>query len=156
MITVHFNRQTGTARSPAFEGFGGDFIAFGSDPYFDVARMMKDSGLSDDEAVFVDERDVACMTVRSFDSARAGIGHRFRKPQPDGSMSHAGGTGDEQPNARRTEPRLRAGIGPHKVIEMGVPDGNLSALRQQKGVAARRDVQASSSPFRTGPDDRSR
>lgn len=63
MISIHFNRQTNTARRATSDGW--DYFATGTDPYFDVARAMTDLGEPDGPAVFVDERGVACMTVRS-------------------------------------------------------------------------------------------
>ena len=67
-ITIHFNRTLGTASYASFDGWGGDFRAFGGDPYFDVIRELIDAGEPDTDAVFVDERGVACLTVRSIHS----------------------------------------------------------------------------------------
>lgn len=62
---ILFSRATDTASYPAFDGWGGDYTARGSGPYFAIARQMTDAGEPDGPAVFVDERGVACMTVRS-------------------------------------------------------------------------------------------
>lgn len=65
MIRIHFSRKTDIASHPSFEGFGGDFTARSSDPYFDVIRQMVDAGWPDDCAVFIDERDTACLETKS-------------------------------------------------------------------------------------------
>lgn len=64
MILITFSRATSTARH-AMPANVADYVAQGSDPYFTVARAMLDAGLPDAPAVFVDERGVACLTVRS-------------------------------------------------------------------------------------------
>lgn len=66
--TIAFSRSTSTASHPGFEGFGGDYTASCADPYFQICRLMTDAGEPDGPAVFVDERGMACMTVRSFHS----------------------------------------------------------------------------------------
>lgn len=68
MILIHFDRVAGTATYPGFDGWGGDFRATGSDAYFDVVRALVDAGEPDGPATFVDERGLACMTVRSIRS----------------------------------------------------------------------------------------
>lgn len=67
MITIPFSRATKTARF-AMPAQHADFFTFGVDPYFDVARAMTDAGMPDGPAVFVDERGMACLTVRSLHS----------------------------------------------------------------------------------------
>lgn len=65
MIRIHFSRQTDIASYPSFEGFGGDFTARSSDPYFDVIRQMVNAGWPDGPARFVDERGMACLETNS-------------------------------------------------------------------------------------------
>jgi|SRR5579872_2769787 len=65
MLTIRFDRIAGVAWHPGFDGWGGDFRATGGDAYFDVVRQMVDAGEPDTNAVFVDERGIACLTVRS-------------------------------------------------------------------------------------------
>lgn len=72
MITIHFDRQTGTAQ---YRGFA----ASGSDPYFDVVRQMLDAGEADSEATFIDERGVRCLTTRSIHACA----RRYRPTEAD-------------------------------------------------------------------------
>lgn len=65
MITIHFSRATNVARH-VMPANVADYVAQGPDPYFMIARAMLDAGHPDAPAVFVDERGVACLTVRSF------------------------------------------------------------------------------------------
>ena len=65
---IIFSRRDKNAVHPGFVGFGGDFVGRGEDPYFDVCRAMKDAGMPDAPVIFVDERGMACLTVRSLHS----------------------------------------------------------------------------------------
>lgn len=67
MITVNFSRADNTARH-VMPTDHADYVAHGADPYFAVCRNMLDAGEPDDDAVFVDERGMACLTVRSIHS----------------------------------------------------------------------------------------
>jgi hypothetical protein len=64
-IEITFNRAAGGARSPGFDGFGGDWFAPGTDAFFDVMRDMVDAGMADDDCRVTDERGMACFTFRS-------------------------------------------------------------------------------------------
>lgn len=68
MITITFSRLANTASAPSFDGFGGDFHAQCADPYFQICRLMTDAGTPDGPAVFIDERGMACLTVKSLHS----------------------------------------------------------------------------------------
>lgn len=67
MITIHFSRPLDTARHVMPPNVG-DYFHEGADAIFTVCRHMTDAGEPDGPAVFVDERGMACMTVRSFHS----------------------------------------------------------------------------------------
>jgi len=64
---IHFSRQTNRAVYPMPPDVA-DYAHRGPDPYFAVARNMLDAGVPDGPAVFVDERGMACLTVRSLHS----------------------------------------------------------------------------------------
>ena len=72
MITIHFNRQAGTAR---YRGFA----ASGSDPYFDVVRQMLDADYPDTPATFTDERGMACLITSSIHACA----RRYRPTEAD-------------------------------------------------------------------------
>lgn len=61
MIRIEFDRM---AEHASFRGYR----THGGDPYFDMCRTLVTRQWPDDEAVFVDERGMACITVRSFHS----------------------------------------------------------------------------------------
>jgi hypothetical protein len=63
MITIDFNRQTGTAT------YRGMAIHGESDPQFSICRELTDRRWPDDAATFIDERGMACMTVKSIHAA---------------------------------------------------------------------------------------
>jgi len=84
MIRIHFDRRTNAASHAGFDGFGGNFTASGSDPYFTVARLMTDAGMPDAPATFYDERGMACMTVQSIHSCA----RRYR-PTPDEAQARS-------------------------------------------------------------------
>lgn len=64
MLTISFDRRAGTARHTMPSQYG-DYFASASDPYFDIARLMTNAGEPDGAAVVVDERGMACFTVKS-------------------------------------------------------------------------------------------
>lgn len=64
-VKITFNRTTGGAWSPGFDGFGGDFHAPGTDAFFDVMRQMTDAGMPSCPVVVSDERGMDCFTFRS-------------------------------------------------------------------------------------------
>lgn len=70
-LTIRFDRQQHHATF-------GPFCWRGEDPYFDLCRLLTDRGWWDEPAVFVDERGVACLTVRSIHAAA-----RHHRPASD-------------------------------------------------------------------------
>ena len=79
MIRIDFNRQTGLATHPGFEGWGGAFTARAPDGYFDVIRAMVNAGQPDGPAAFYDERGMPCLTVASVHSCA----RRYRPTDAD-------------------------------------------------------------------------
>ena len=59
MIQITFDRKTNTAR--ACHGI----VAHGPDSWFDACRAWRNAQLPDGPAVFVDDRGMRCMTVKS-------------------------------------------------------------------------------------------
>lgn len=82
---IVFSREARCASYPGFLGFGGDYSAMGSDAFFDIARQMTDAGEADGPAVFVDEREMACLTVRSLHSCA----RRYRPTEADKAAKEA-------------------------------------------------------------------
>lgn len=66
-LTINFDRQQSHATF-------GPFRMHGEDAYFDICRLLTDRGWWDEPAVFVDERGMACLTVRSLH----GCARRYR------------------------------------------------------------------------------
>lgn len=64
MLTINFDRS-------AHHATFGPFRIPGEDAFFDIARLLTDRGWWDEPAVFVDERGMACLTVRSLHSCAA-------------------------------------------------------------------------------------
>lgn len=69
---IHFNRM---AEHATYQGIR----CHGSDPYFDICRQLTDRGWWDDAATFIDERGMACLTVRSIHSCA----RRYRPNEAD-------------------------------------------------------------------------
>lgn len=72
MIQIDFSRADGHATFMSYR-------THGTDPYFDMCRVLRDRNWLDIDAVFVDERGVRCVTVRSIHSCA----RRYRPTQDD-------------------------------------------------------------------------
>ena len=65
MITITLDRTSGTATTDAAPGM----LARGPDPWFCICRALTNARHPDGPAVFVDDRGVRCMTVKSIHAA---------------------------------------------------------------------------------------
>lgn len=72
-LVLHFDRQNNFAHHKGIVARGGE------DSIFDLVRMLVDRGWRDEPAVFVDERGVACLTVKSLH----GCARRYRPNEAD-------------------------------------------------------------------------
>ena len=75
MMTIVYDRTKGTATTDAAPGR----VVSGPDPWLDMCRALTNARHPDGPAVFVDDRGVRCMTVRSIHAAA----RRYR-PLPRG------------------------------------------------------------------------
>lgn len=72
MIQIDFSRAEGHATCHGNR-------TYGINPFFDICRVFRDRNWPDTDAVFVDERGVRCLTVRSIHSCA----RRYRPTQDD-------------------------------------------------------------------------
>jgi hypothetical protein len=78
MITIDFDRQQKHATF-------GPFRMHGEDAFFDICRILTDRGWWNEAAVFVDERGMACLTVKSLHACA----RRYRPNETDKALKEA-------------------------------------------------------------------
>lgn len=91
MITIHFDRMEKHATF-------GPFRCQGEDSFFDICRLLTDRGWWDDAGTFVDERGMACLTVKSIHSCA----RRYRPNEVDKAARDARRKVREGKHAQRT------------------------------------------------------
>ena len=77
MSRIDFDRQHDFA---TYKGI----VARGSDPYFDLCRILTDRGWRDEPATFYDERGMACLMVKSLHACAS-----WNRPNEADKIRHA-------------------------------------------------------------------